>query len=159
MSSPHTRGSSSHRARLARPRRVVPAHAGVIPKSSRTIPAHAGVVPSLRSRPVCNEGCPRTRGGHPALAVSQLRPPASSPHTRGSLSREQRLLASPGSARPALSSILGLSARRERTALVRVTIRPTTSLTLLVAVLCVLLAAAVAGAFAPAAAAAPDAAP
>ena len=39
----------------------------------------------------------------------------------------------------------------------RVTIRPTTSLTLLVAVMCVLLAA-VAGAFAPAAAAAPDAA-
>lgn len=39
----------------------------------------------------------------------------------------------------------------------RVTIRPTTSLTLLVAVTCVLLAA-VAGAFAPAAAAAPDAA-
>jgi hypothetical protein len=41
---------------------------------------------------------------------------------------------------------------------VRVTLRPTTSLTLLVAVICVLLAAAVAGAFAPAAAAAPDAA-
>lgn len=39
----------------------------------------------------------------------------------------------------------------------RVTIRPTTSLTLLVAVMCVLLAA-MAGAFAPAAAAAPDAA-
>jgi len=41
---------------------------------------------------------------------------------------------------------------------VRVTLRLTTSLTLLVAVICVLLAAAVAGAFAPAAAAAPDAA-
>src|SRR5450759_4570219 len=61
-----------------------------------------------------------------------------------------------GSARRALSSILGPLARRERTAFVRVTIRPTTSLTLLVAVTCVLLAA-VAGAFAPAAAAAPDA--
>src|SRR5665648_44360 len=63
-----------------------------------------------------------------------------------------------GSARRALWSILGLSARRERTAPVRVTLRLRTSVTLLVAVICVLLAAAVAGAFAPAAAAAPDAA-
>src|SRR5665648_614589 len=63
-----------------------------------------------------------------------------------------------GSARRALWSILGLSARRERTAPVRVTLRLRTSVTLLVAVICVLLAAAVAGAFAPAAAAAPGAA-
>ena len=70
MSSPHTRGSSACCLTAGPRRRVVPAHAGVIPRAR-----------------CCAAACscrPRTRGGHPTPWVDFAPGDRSSPHTRGS---------------------------------------------------------------------------
>ena len=72
MSSPHTRGSSACCLTAGPRRRVVPAHAGVIPRAR-----------------CCAAACscrPRTRGGHPTPWVDFAPGDRSSPHTRGSSS-------------------------------------------------------------------------
>ena len=69
-SSPHPRGSSQQVGRSPRPRRVVPAPAGVF-RGRRPV----GGVPRCR---------PRTRGGLPPLPAASPKGRASSPHPRGS---------------------------------------------------------------------------
>ena len=77
MSSPHTRGSSRSSRRSRSTRTVVPAHAGVIPK---------------RTACPCSRACrPRTRGGHPVGNGLRYRLYQSSPHTRGSSRKVDRL--------------------------------------------------------------------
>ena len=112
-SSPHTRGSSGPSGSKPGRRPVVPAHAGVIPgtmapMSARTwssphtrgsspgrsatwgwagvVPAHAGVIPGTGRPRRDPRRRPRTRGGHPALGVTDTFIVMSSPHTRGSSS-------------------------------------------------------------------------
>ncbi len=70
LSSPHTRGSSPHYEQERDEQKVVPAHAGVIPKPRR----------SRRN----SARRPRTRGGHPVDRCELRGRVGSSPHTRGS---------------------------------------------------------------------------
>ena len=69
-SSPHTRGSSCTVKHTTWRERVVPAHAGVIPREKQRLAAWL-------SRP-------RTRGGHPYKGTGYSSQVSSSPHTRGS---------------------------------------------------------------------------
>ena len=108
--SPRTRGWSPWSCESKKPRRVLPAHAGMVPLSfhrsyksyrcsprtrgwspqaarldeaSRVLPAHAGMVPAGRRSPTPRAGAPRARGDGPRRAAFADTTGGCSPRTRG----------------------------------------------------------------------------